>query len=329
MNLRTLFILGAFAVTLGITAPLDVSAQISRPLGVLETNPDARTSALADVMGVRPSRMSLFASPVALFGNDRTFGAEVSGQIFPKIEGIEGRSYQVNAVAGYRLLDRHALSLSYRIQGAPKVSYFTLENPSAEPVTIRPFDWALDLSYGLDLGSGFMLSASGNVIASWIGKGAYTVSGSLGAFYHTEIDRTRATDPIDLSLGLKVNDLGSPITYKGEGMSYAVPASLQLGGEMGFTLIGKNHLDLLLGGRYFFLPREAALLTAGLGAEYDYDESFFVRAGYQFGQKDLSYVTLGAGAKVLGGLSLDLSYRIATSRLTGVNLWSLGASYEF
>lgn len=126
MNLRTLFILGAFAVTLGITTPLDVSAQISRPLGVLETNPDARTSALADVMGVRPSRMSLFASPVALFGNERTFGAEVSGQIFPKIEGMEGRSYQVNAVAGYRFLDRHALSLFLPHTRCPKGIVFYL-----------------------------------------------------------------------------------------------------------------------------------------------------------------------------------------------------------
>ena len=326
MNSRNILAWGAGALL--AMGALSATAQVSRPLNVLETNPDARTSALADVMSTRADRMSLFVSPAALLGSDKTFGAEVSSQIYPKIEGLKGQTFQINAVAGYRFLDRHAVTIGYRYQGMPEAVYFDMSNPAAQMQTVRPFDWALDLGYGIRLGKGFSLSASGNVIASWIGKGAYTFSGSIGAFYQTKISHPD-TEPFDFSAGLKINDLGQPINYKGPANSYAVPASLQLGTELGFSLGGKNHMDVLAGGRYFFLPKDATLLLLGVGAEYDYDDLLFARAGYQYGQKGLSFATLGAGAKVLGGLTFDFSYRFSTSKVTGANIWSVGVGYEF
>ena len=299
-------------------------AQVSRPIPVLQTNPDQRTTALGDVLSARQDKMSLFVSPLALIPGETSFGIDLSTNIYPKVEGTGGRTMQYNAVAGYKFLSRHAVSLSFRYQGAPEISYFDLNSPgSGNTKSVNPFDWSLDVAYGLQITRDFSMSISGNFVTSWIGEAGYTGGASIGAFYNHDFGYYGL-----LGVALKINDIGAPIYYSATS-AYAMPASAQLSGEYGIRFSEKHGLDLLLGGRYFFLPSESQLLTIGGGVEYDYDDTAFVRLGGQFGTRRFSMITAGAGLKLYHRYALDLSYSHGLDPQIGIDIWSVGLSARF
>ena len=321
-------VLGHLAAALLLSAlGLQASAQVSRSIELLHTNTDQRTSALGDAMAARQDRMSLFVSPLALIPGDNAFGVEVSSQLFPKVADLKGNSDQYNAVAGFKFLDRHAVSVSFRYQGAPEIEYFYIDRPTPTEgdavKTIRPFEWAIDLAYGFQISRDFSAMVSGNFVTSWIGVAGYTGGASVGGFYNHDFGSAGI-----LGVGLKVEDLGAPIQYQG-GRAYAMPASARLSAEYGLEIAEKHSLDFLLGGRYFFLPITSQLLTVGAGVEYAFDELIFARVGGQFGTHNLSKITAGAGVKILGSYALDFSWSHGLAADVGIDVWSVGLSARF
>ena len=320
INLLTGSIAVLSVLTLG-TVSLD--AQVSRPLEVLQTNPDSRTAALGDVLGARQDRMSLFTSPLALIPAEGSFGIDASTQIYPAIDGVDGRVMQYNVAAGYKFLDRHAVTLSFRYQGAPKIEAFNGISTPGQENYITPFEWAADAAYGFQISRDFSAMVSGNLIASYIGYGSYTGSFSVGGFYnHAFGDRSV------VAAALKLNAVGAPLNY-GAGMAFALPSNIQVSGEYGLNLDEKNHLDFLLGVTDYFIPADANLLLIGVGAEYDWDDLAFVRLGYRYGQNKMSRFTAGLGVKLFHRYALDAAYSHGTDKAVGLDVWSVGLTTRF
>lgn len=299
-------------------------SQVGRPVPVLQGNPDTRSAAMGGVMGAKTDRMYLFVSPGSMLFQDKKFHVDLSTEVFPKLDGIEGRTMQYNFSSGYKF-DDTALLLGFRYQGGTKLSFMN-ESMDNNEVAVKPFDWSLDLGYAMKLGQNFSIYASTNLIASWFGRGAYAGAFSFGWYYQNE--KTISGTPALFSFGMKIADLGASIKYKSGLDKIAVPASLQIGSGLDLMLTPKNQLNLVGGARYFMLPKDATLLLLGLGAEYGYNDSFFARAGFEYGQHAQSYGTFGLGAK-FHDFSLDATYRLSTTKDFGVNTLLLSLGYSF
>lgn len=304
---------------------LNATSQVSRPIPVLQGNPDARTAAMGGVMGANTGGMYLYTTPGAALFRDGKLHFDFSTEVFPRSQDTNGRTMQYNLAGAYRFHDRHAGFLGFRYQGGTEYSYFDIERPGDKTV-VKPFNWTLDAGYAFKVSDRFSLDASAGLVASWIGKGAYAAGFSVGGYYRDEVMLGRT--PTVVGLGVRVADIGAPLTYKEAGMSYALPTSLLMAGGLDMQVAPLHRLNLLAGARYFLAPRDAALLTMGLGAEYGYHDFLFARAGFQYGQREQSFTTVGVGAKYMG-ITLDATYRISTAKDFGVNTLMVGLGYSF
>jgi hypothetical protein len=155
------------------------------------------------------------------------------------------------------------------------------------------------------------------------------------------------------SLGFNLSNIGSKVSYnKGNDPAY-LPANLRIGTAFTFPLAEGNNLTLALDANRILVPAKPRLedydgdnyeweqavedwknkssisgifdsfkddfvkrITYSLGAEYSYDEKFFLRGGYYYESKfagNRQYFGLGAGFK-LQVIKIDASYMIATAQ---------------
>lgn len=154
------------------------------------------------------------------------------------------------------------------------------------------------------------------------------------------------------SLGFNVSNIGSKVSYnKGNDPAY-LPANLKIGTAFTFPLADYNNLTIGLDANHLLVPAKPRLtdfednlayedalqewkdkssisgifdsfsdnlakrITYSLGAEYAYDQKFFLRGGYYYESKfagNRQYFGMGAGFS-LQVLKIDASYMIATAQ---------------
>ena len=154
------------------------------------------------------------------------------------------------------------------------------------------------------------------------------------------------------SLGFNVSNIGSKVSYnKGNDPAY-LPANLKLGTAFTFPLADFNNLTLAFDANRMLVPAKPRLadyedalayddalqewkdkssisgifdsfsddfakrITYSVGAEYAYNQQFFLRGGYYYESKyagNRRYFGLGAGFS-LNVLKIDASYMIATAQ---------------
>lgn len=318
------------ALALGLMGLHQGQAQISRPLPVLQSNPDVRSAALGNVVAGDSKAMHLYTAPGSIFGSDKRFAIDLSTEIYPKLEHSEGRLMQYNLATAYRLHPAHALFLGFRYQGGLKACYspayaYSAVGCDAGAEVVKPFEWSLDLGYAFRLSEAFSLDIAGNLIASWIGKGAYTGGLSIGGHFRKEW--SLGSRPLEFNLRAKLSDLIGVITYEGGGMSDYLPSAAHLGSSFALDLSAQHRLSVLLGGRYYFMPREAKLLIMGTGLEYGFKQMLFARLGYECGERELSNLSLGLGLR-WKSLQLDLSYRKSMQSDNSLSNLMLGIGYR-
>ena len=114
-----------------------------------------------------------------------------------------------------------------------------------------------------------------------------------------------------------VSNLGSKISYGGQGNALPTTAKAGVSYRLGGLVAGVEADYLLSGG-----------LMAGAGVEYGFANLAFVRAGYHYGSGSAlpSFLSLGAGVH-FKGVRLDVSWLTASEALG--NTLSLGLSYGF
>ena len=154
------------------------------------------------------------------------------------------------------------------------------------------------------------------------------------------------------SLGFNVSNIGSKVSYnKGNDPAY-LPANLRLGTAFTFPLADYNNLTLAFDANKMLVPAKPRLadyednlayddalqewkdkssisgifdsfsdnfakrITYSVGAEYAYNQQFFLRGGYYYESKyagNRQYFGLGAGFS-LNVIKIDASYMIATAQ---------------
>ena len=194
-----------------------------------------------------------------------------------------------------------------------------------------------------DLGLGDM--STGELTSS-----ASAFSADLSGYYTTfpVIGRNEC----QWSLGFNVSNIGSKVSYnKGNDPAY-LPANLKIGTAFTFPLADYNNLTIGFDANHLLVPAKPRLtdyednmafetalqewkdkssiagifdsfkdnfakrITYSVGAEYAYNQQFFLRGGYYYESKfagNRQYFGMGAGFS-LSVLKIDASYMIATAQ---------------
>ena len=291
-------------------------------LSVLAANPDARTAAMGNA-AVAADGMYLYNNPSAFLCANKKFSADASASIYEKTEGYEGTFGLYTATVGYKFANRHAAFAGFRYAGGLKLKgYDMLGEPTKD---YQPYNWTIDLGYAYMIGNGFSAYAVGNVIFSHLSKNAVGGAFTIGASYQKSTT-TAGNKSANLMLDAKVGAIGPQLDY-GNGNKTTMPTYVAVGGALTLDVADKHQVGGAWSTRYFFRPSEYKVLMLGAGLEYTYNKMVSLRAGYEYGDRNLSHFTMGAGFKY-GGLHLNGAYMLKTAN-AGSSYCTIGLGYDF
>lgn len=317
-------IIGAlFALALSICSGVSMQAQQSRGLSFLETQTDARAAAMGNVTLTKTDRNYLYTNPASIFNGDTKLTVSATGLMFKTQENefVEGKLGFGAASVGYRFLDRHVIYAGFRYQGGMKIKGNTNDQWGYSRKSYTPFDWAVDMGYAFKFNKMFAAYATGSFIQSYTGRVAYAGAFSVGANCLIPISAKS-----DISVGARVADFGAPINYA-KNESYALPTNMQVTADYGLTISENHKLRAVVGGKYYFLPYKAQVFQTNVGAEYTLFNIASLRAGYQYGSKETSLWSVGAGV-ALYGAKLDFGYLKSLSDF-GADRLVLSLSFDY
>ena len=291
-------------------------------LSVLAANPDARTAAMGNA-AVAADGMYLYNNPSAFLCANKKLSADASASIYEKTEGYEGTFGLYTATVGYKFANRHAAFAGFRYAGGLKLKgYDMLGEPTKD---YQPYNWTIDLGYAYMIGNGFSAYAVGNVIFSHLSKNAVGGAFTIGASYQKSTT-TAGNKSANLMLDAKVGAIGPQPDY-GNGNKTTMPTYVAVGGALTVDVADKHQVGGAWSTRYFFRPSEYKVLMLGAGLEYTYNKMVSLRAGYEYGDRNLSHFTMGAGFKY-GGLRLNGAYMLKTAN-AGSSYCTIGLGYDF
>ena len=291
-------------------------------LSVLAANPDARTAAMGNA-AVAADGMYLYNNPSAFLCANKKFSADASASIYEKTEGYEGTFGLYTATVGHKFANRHAAFAGFRYAGGLKLKgYDMLGEPTKD---YQPYNWTIDLGYAYMIGNGFSAYAVGNVIFSHLSKNAVGGAFTIGASYQKSTT-TAGNKSANLMLDAKVGAIGPQLDY-GNGNKTTMPTYVAVGGALTVDVADKHQVGGAWATRYFFRPSEYKVLMLGAGLEYTYNKMVSLRAGYEYGDRNLSHFTMGAGFKY-GGLRLNGAYMLKTAN-AGSSYCNIGLGYDF
>lgn len=291
-------------------------------LSVLAANPDARTAAMGNA-AVAAEGMYLYNNPSVFLCANKKFSADASASIYEKTEGYEGTFGLYTATVGHKFANRHAAFAGFRYAGGLKLKgYDMLGEPTKD---YQPYNWTIDLGYAYMIGNGFSAYAVGNVIFSHLSKNAVGGAFTIGASYQKSTT-TAGNKSANLMLDAKVGAIGPQLDY-GNGNKTTMPTYVAVGGALTVDVADKHQVGGAWSTRYFFRPSEYKVLMLGAGLEYTYNKMVSLRAGYEYGDRNLSHFTMGAGFKY-GGLRLNGAYMLKTAN-AGSSYCTIGLGYDF
>ena len=291
-------------------------------LSILAANPDARTAAMGNA-AVAADGMYLYNNPSAFLCANKKFSADASASIYEKTEGYEGTFGLYTATVGYKFANRHAAFAGFRYAGGLKLKgYDMLGEPTKD---YQPYNWTIDLGYAYMIGNGFSAYAVGNVIFSHLSKNAVGGAFTIGASYQKSTT-TAGNKSANLMLDAKVGARGPQLDY-GNGNKTTMPTYVAVGGALTVDVADKHQVGGAWSTRYFFRPSEYKTLMLGAGLEYTYNKMVSLRAGYEYGDRNLSHFTMGAGFKY-DGLRLNGAYMLKTAN-AGSSYCTIGLGYDF
>lgn len=292
-------------------------AQSSRPLPLLEINPDVRTSAMGDAYMGESKGMYIYTNPTSMLFRETTFYTDYTYLHYPTIEDSRQRFHAASLGFRYR---NHGLMAGFRYWGG--LASERVGEDMIERKTIRPLDWTIDLTYAVMINDYFSAYVGGNFIQSYNSKVSHGFSGSVGAYYRNQFSFNNGNET-NYTIGLAVQNIGQKVKYGT--VSYNLPSSVALGGSMDFELAEEHHMEVGLTSRYFILPSNAKSFTGGVGLEYSAFDIASLRCGYHWGDNS-GYFTVGGGAQYKF-IHLDAAYIIAKAK--EFNILKVGVGFNF
>lgn len=317
MNKKSIFA----ACMVAILSTAGAVAQ-NRTLPVLSVSNEAGSASIGAITVTGSGGIHIYTNPAFFVLGDNKGAVDVSAAMFSKQEGDVGQFGVYSAGAAYRVAGRHAILAGFRYAGGLKIAGFdALGNPTKD---YKPYDWTADIAYTYRFSTRFAAFIAGSAVYSHLAKNARGGSVSFGAVYNSENIKLGSV-PARYSISTRVSDLGPKLDYGSTEVN--LPASAAIGGRLEMDLAPEHMLTAAVASRYYFMPSHDKLLTAGIGAEYMYNRTVAVRAGYELSQHNLSHITLGAGL-CYKGLRLNAGYLLKTNN-QGSNNFIVGLGFDF
>jgi len=258
-------------------------------------------------------------------------------------------------LAGYWKFDqRQAVSASLRYFSLGEINL--TDQDGGPVGTANPNEFAFDIAYSRLLSDKFSAAVALRYIRSDLNNGinisggtdmypGNSVAADVAGYYRTPI--ALETGDGTLAFGLNISNMGSKISYDDFETSNFIPTNLRFGGSFEYPIDNYNKISVSTDLNKLLVPTQNNMtideysdisLLSGIfksfsdapggakeelreimwsvGAEYAYNNQFFVRGGY-FNESQYKgnrkYFTAGAGFK-LNVFQLDAGYVISTSQ---------------
>lgn len=316
----------------------------------LSIAPDARAGAMGDVgAATTPDVNSQYWNPAKYVFMESEAGVSLS--YTPWLRKLVN-DIDLAYLAGYWKLDqRQAVSASLRYFSLGEI--VLTDEQGNEMNTAQPNEFAVDAAYSIKLSEKLSAAAAMRFIRSDLGNGSVgtemypgmAVAADVATYYKTPV--TLEAVEGSLAFGLNVSNIGSKISYDQMESSNFIPTNLRLGGSFDYPIDNFNKISVSADINKLLVPTKnnmtedeynnLAPLTGifksfsdapggfseelqeimwSVGADYAYNNQFFVRGGY-FNENQYKgnrkYFTAGAGFK-LNVFQLDAAYVISTSQ---------------
>lgn len=197
-------------------------------------------------------------------------------------------------------------------------SYDILNDKGGKTGSFTPKEMALEASGAYSISEYFAAGVNVRFIKSELAEGAD------GSSVAADVSITYKKDAWKLAAA--VTNIGSEIDYGYD--PFKLPSMAKFGANYTCELAPTHTLGFNVEGDYLL---EKSDIMAAIGAEYSYNGTIMVRAGYHVGGEEVipSYGSVGFGVK-LAGLSLDAAYLFgggSNSTLNGSFGVALGFSF--
>ncbi|MDR1698402.1 MAG: type IX secretion system outer membrane channel protein PorV [Prevotellaceae bacterium] len=254
----------------------------------------------------------------------------------------------------YKIAPNQAVSASLRYFSLGDVTMTGEGNPPQVLGDAKPNEFAIDVAYSLLLSENISGAVtlryirSDLNISSMDNNNTYTpanaIAADIAAYYKTLVPM--ANGDADLAFGAGLSNIGSKISYDDNNTSTFLPTNFRLGGSFGYPFDEYNKISINADINKLMVIRKpqaeetskemqdyystsgvgaifqsfgefsADDITYSLGAEYSYQDQFFLRAGY-FHESEVAgnrrFYTMGAGFK-MNVFSIDAGYVIAAAQ---------------
>jgi len=338
---------------LSISAFAEVNNPIVTAVPSLSIAPDARAGGMGDVgVATTPDVNSQYWNPAKYVFLESDAGISVS--YTPWLRKLVS-DIDLAYLAGYWKPDKQsAVSASLRYFSLGDITL--MDQLGIPQGSAHPNELAFDVAYSRLLSEHFSAAVTLRYIHSDLNNGVNltgqtpmyagsAVSGDIAGYYKTPV----TLEGVDgtLNVGLNISNIGSKISYDKNASSSFIPTNMRLGTSFDYPLDNYNKFSLSLDLNKFLVPTQNDMTAKeysdlsplsgifksftdapggfkeelrevmwSLGAEYAYNNQFFVRGGY-FNESQYKgnrkYFTAGAGFK-LNVFQLDAAYVISTSQ---------------
>lgn len=313
--------------------------------------PDARAGGMGDVgAATSPDVNSQYWNPAKYAFMESQAGVSLS--YTPWLRKLVN-DIDLGYLAGYyKLNDISALSGSLRYFSLGDIKLF--DENAIEQTTAHPYEMSVDAAYSRLLSDKFSASITMRFIYSDLGNGipssgnemhaGWTAAADVAAYYRTKV-AMQGTDGT-LGIGLNISNIGGKISYD-ETSKYFIPTNMRLGASYEYPFDQYNKISFSADANKYLVPTKNSMtddqyynispisgifksfsdapggfkeemqeIMWSFGAEYAYNNQFFVRGGYYHesaNKGNRKYFTAGAGFK-LNIFQLDAGYVISTAQ---------------
>ena len=346
------FLILCIFIFLSVSTFAEVNNPIVTAVPSLSIAPDARAGGMGDVgVATTPDVNSQFWNPAKYVFMESDAGISVS--YTPWLRKLVS-DIDLAYVGGYWKPDKEsAVSASFRYFSLGDITL--MDQLGYPQGSAHPNELAFDVAYSRLLSDHFSASVALRYIHSDLNNGVNlagqtemypgsAVAGDIAGYYKTPV----ALEGVDgtLNVGLNISNIGSKISYDKNATSSFIPTNMRLGTSFDYPLDNYNKFSVSLDFNKLLVPTQNSMTAKeysdlsplsgifksfsdapgglkeelqevmwSLGAEYAYNNQFFVRGGY-FNESQYKgnrkYFTAGAGFK-LNVFQLDAAYVISTS----------------
>lgn len=241
-------------------------------------------------------------------------------------QNMKRNNLLVNAAAYYSLDTKNKVLLGAAYFAPGGNDYYPIDNEgNIAGSRLKPRYLSVHAGYARRLSSAWSVSAI-LTYANWNpgtdGK-ANAIGIDLGTTYRLQLKPEKSY----LDIALKTAGWGGVIAEEGD---YKLPGIVAAGAMWHRAFTQKHQINAGFEIGYRCLDEHA--LKASAGAEYSYNNFLFARCGYAYTDQysDLnSYVTVGAGVRILSRIQMDFSYLLAKNESPYKNTYAIGLSVLF